>query len=89
MRHIAFINTDINREDVNDFELDTNEVTELKWVEIGNYKSNIFIDIFNIDFEKLEGVGKWAFKHKGETIHLFEEYCKRYGIELKIKNRKK
>lgn len=65
MRHIAFINTDINREDVNDFELDTNEVTELKWVEIGNYKSNIFIDIFNIDFEKLEGVGKWAFKHKG------------------------
>lgn len=28
-------------------------------------------------------------KFKVETIHLFEEYCKRYGIELKIKNRKK
>jgi 8-oxo-dGTP pyrophosphatase MutT (NUDIX family) len=87
IRHIAFI--DDGYEQVERFKLDFNEVTELRWVDIGTYKSNIFVDVFNIDFEKLEEVGKWAFKHKGETIHLFEEYCKRYGIELKIKNREK
>lgn len=87
MRHIAFI--DCNDRQTEGFELDTNEVTELKWAEIGTYKSNIFVDVFNIDIDKLERVGKWAFKHKGETIHLFDEYCKKYGIKLRTKNTKK
>ena len=81
IRHIAFI--DNTKTQMSDFKLDTKEVTELRWVEIGESKSNIFIDKFTIDLDKLDEVGKWAFKHRGELIHLMRKYCERYGIELK------
>jgi hypothetical protein len=74
---------DNKKTQISDFQLDTKEVTELRWVEIGESKSNIFIDKFTIDLDKLDEVGKWAFKHKGELIHLMRKYCERYGIELK------
>lgn len=80
VKHIAFI--DAKDKQIDGFELDTNEVTELKWAEIGTYTSNTFIDMFNIDIDKLESVGKWAFKHKGETILILGKFCERYGIEL-------
>lgn len=83
IRHVAFIDND--KEQYDGFELDTNEVTELKWVEVGEYKSNIFLDRFIIDESKLESVGKWAFKHRGELVHLMQKYCERYGIEFKTK----
>ena len=76
IRHIAFI--DNHKNQISDFKLDTNEVTELKWVEIGESVGNIF----NIDVNKLDCV-KWAFNHKSLIIHLINEYCNRYGIELK------
>lgn len=86
IRHISFLEeTD---KQIDNFELDTNEVTELKWVEIGTYHQGLFINRFDIDFNNLDGVGKWAFKHKGELIHILDEYCQKYGINLEIKNRK-
>lgn len=81
IRHIAFI--DNHKNQISDFKLDTNEVTELKWVEIGESKSNILFDKFIINFDKLDEVGKWAFNHKSLIIHLINEYCNRYGIILK------
>lgn len=81
IRHIAFIDND--KKQISDFELDTNEVTELKWVEIGESVGNIF----NIDVNKLDCV-KWAFNHKSLIIHIINEYCNRYDIVLKIKNKK-
>lgn len=85
IRHIAFI--DNHKNQISDFKLDTNEVTELKWVEIGECVCNIFIEKLIIDVNKLDCV-KWAFNNKSLLIHLINEYCKRYGIELKIKNKK-
>lgn len=80
IRHIAFINND--KKQISDFELDTNEVTELKWVEIGESVGNIF----NIDVNKLDCV-KWAFNHKSLIIHIINEYCNRYGYEIELKNK--
>ena len=82
IRHIAFIDND--KKQISDFELDTNEVTELKWIEIGESVSNIF----NIDVNKLDCV-KWAFNHKSLIIHLINEYCNRYGYEIELKNKQK
>lgn len=82
IRHIAFIDND--KKQISDFELDTNEVTELKWVEIGESVGNIF----NIDVNKLDCV-KWAFNHKSLIIHLINEYCNRYGYEIELKNKQK
>lgn len=82
IRHIAFINND--KKQISDFELDTNEVTELKWVEIGESVGNIF----NIDVNKLDCV-KWAFNHKSLIIHIINEYCNRYGYEIELKNKQK
>ena len=82
IRHIAFIDND--KKQISDFELDTNEVTELKWVEIGESVSNIF----NIDVNKLDCV-KWAFNHKSLIIHIINEYCNRYGYEIELKNKQK
>lgn len=87
VRHIAFI--DDSNKQISDFELDTNEVTELKWVEIGECVSTTFIDMFTIDIDKIDYVGKWTFNHKSLLIHLISEYCKRYGIELRIKKQEK
>ena len=82
IRHIAFI--DNHKNQISDFKLDTNEVTELKWIEIGESVSNIF----NIDVNKLDCV-KWAFNHKSLIIHLINEYCNRYGYEIELKNKQK
>ena len=82
IRHIAFIDND--KKQISDFELDTNEVTELKWVEIGESVGNIF----NIDVNKLDCV-KWAFNHKSLIIHIINEYCNRYGYEIELKNKQK
>ena len=82
IRHIAFIDND--KKQISDFELDTNEVTELKWIEIGESVGNIF----NIDVNKLECV-KWAFNHKSLIIHIINEYCNRYGYEIELKNKQK
>ena len=82
IRHIAFIDND--KKQISDFELDTNEVTELKWIEIGESVGNIF----NIDVNKLDCV-KWAFNHKSLIIHLINEYCNRYGYEIELKNKQK
>ena len=82
IRHIAFIDND--KKQISDFELDTNEVTELKWVEIGESVGNIL----NIDVNKLDCV-KWAFNHKSLIIHLINEYCNRYGYEIELKNKQK
>ena len=82
IRHIAFIDND--KKQISDFELDTNEVTELKWIEIGESVSNIF----NIDVNKLDCV-KWAFNHKSLIIHIINEYCNRYGYEIELKNKQK
>lgn len=82
IRHIAFIDND--KKQISNFELDTNEVTELKWVEIGESVGNIF----NIDVNKLDCV-KWAFNHKSLIIHLINEYCNRYGYEIELKNKQK
>ena len=82
IRHIAFIDND--KKQISDFELDTNEVTELKWIEIGESVGNIF----NIDVNKLDCV-KWAFNHKSLIIHIINEYCNRYGYEIELKNKQK
>ena len=82
IRHIAFI--DNHKNQISDFKLDTNEVTELKWIEIGESVSNIF----NIDVNKLDCV-KWAFNHKSLIIHIINEYCNRYGYEIELKNKQK
>ena len=82
IRHIAFIDND--KKQISDFELDTNEVTELKWVEIGESVGNIF----NIDVNKLDCV-KWAFNHKSLIIHIINEYCNRYGYKIELKNKQK
>lgn len=82
IRHIAFIDND--KKQISDFELDTNEVTELKWIEIGESVSNIF----NIDVNKLDCV-KWAFNHKSLIIHIINEYCNRYGYKIELKNKQK
>lgn len=82
IRHIAFIDND--KKQISNFELDTNEVTELKWVEIGESVGNIF----NIDVNKLDCV-KWAFNHKSLIIHIINEYCNRYGYEIELKNKQK
>ena len=82
IRHIAFI--DNHKNQISDFKLDTNEVTELKWIEIGESVSNIF----NIDVNKLDCV-KWAFNHKSLIIHLINEYCNKYGYEIELKNKQK
>lgn len=82
IRHIAFI--DNHKNQISDFKLDTNEVTELKWVEIGESVGNIL----NIDVNKLDCV-KWAFNHKSLIIHLINEYCNRYGYEIELKNKQK
>ena len=82
IRHIAFIDND--KKQISDFELDTNEVTELKWIEIGESVDNIF----NIDVNKLDCV-KWAFNHKSLIIHIINEYCNRYGYEIELKNKQK
>lgn len=86
VKHIAFIDAEDRQTD--GFELDTNEVTELKWAEIGTYESKQFVDKFILDEEKIDAVGKWAFKHRGELIRLMGEYCKRYWIKLETKNTK-
>lgn len=82
IRYIAFIDND--KKQISDFELDTNEVTELKWIEIGESVGNIF----NIDVNKLDCV-KWAFNHKSLIIHIINEYCNRYGYEIELKNKQK
>lgn len=82
IRHIAFIDND--KKQISDFELDTNEVTELKWIEIGESVGNIF----NIDVNKLDCV-KWAFNHKSLIIHIINEYCNRYGYKIELKNKQK
>ena len=82
IRHIAFIDND--KKQISDFELDTNEVTELKWIEIGESVGNIL----NIDVNKLDCV-KWAFNHKSLIIYLINEYCNRYGYEIELKNKQK
>lgn len=82
IRHIAFIDND--KKQISDFKLDTNEVTELKWIEIGESVGNIF----NIDVNKLDCV-KWAFNHKSLIIYLINEYCNRYGYEIELKNKQK
>lgn len=82
IRHIAFIDND--KKQISDFKLDTNEVTELKWIEIGESVGNIF----NIDVNKLDCV-KWAFNHKSLIIHIINEYCNRYGYEIELKNKQK
>ena len=82
IRHIAFIDND--KKQISDFELDTNEVTELKWIEIGESVGNIL----NIDVNKLDCV-KWAFNHKSLIIHIINEYCNRYGYEIELKNKQK
>ena len=82
IRHIAFIDND--KKQISDFELDTNEVTELKWIKIGESVGNIF----NIDVNKLDCV-KWAFNHKSLIIHIINEYCNRYGYEIELKNKQK
>lgn len=82
IRHIAFIDND--KKQISDFELDTNEVTELKWIEIGESVGNIF----NIDVNKLDCV-KWAFNHKSLIIHIINEYCNRYGYKMELKNKQK
>lgn len=82
IRHIAFIDND--KKQISDFELDNNEVTELKWIEIGESVGNIF----NIDVNKLDCV-KWAFNHKSLIIHIINEYCNRYGYEIELKNKQK
>ena len=82
IRHIAFIDND--KKQISDFELDTNEVTELKWIEIGESVGNIF----NIDVNKLDCV-KWAVNHKSLIIHIINEYCNRYGYEIELKNKQK
>ena len=82
IRHIAFIDND--KKQISNFKLDTNEVTELKWIEIGESVGNIF----NIDVNKLDCV-KWAFNHKSLIIHIINEYCNRYGYEIELKNKQK
>lgn len=82
IRYIAFIDND--KKQISDFELDTNEVTELKWIEIGESVGNIF----NIDVNKLNCV-KWAFNHKSLIIHIINEYCNRYGYKIELKNKQK
>lgn len=82
IRYVSFI--DYDKKQYEGFQLDTNEVTELKWVEIGEYKSHLYLDEFIIDESKLECVD-WAFKHKSVVQHLMKKYCERYGIEFKIK----
>lgn len=82
IRHIAFIDND--KKQISDFELDTNEVTELKWIEIGESVGNIF----NIDVNKLDCV-KWAFNHKSLIIYIINEYCNRYGYKIELKNKQK
>ena len=79
IRHIAN-----DKKQISDFELDTNEVTELKWIEIGESVGNIF----NIDVNKLDCV-KWAFNHKSLIIHIINENCNRYGYEIELKNKQK
>ena len=80
IRHIAFIDND--KKQISDFELDTNEVTELKWVEIGESVSNKYSKKFIIDLKKIENVGKWAFNHKSLVVYIINRYCNKNGIEL-------
>ena len=80
IRHIAFIDND--KKQISDFELDTNEVTELKWVEIGESVSNNNSKKFIIDLKKIENVGTWAFNHKSLVVYIINRYCNKYGIEL-------
>ena len=79
-KDVNFIDND--KKQISDFELDTNEVTELKWVEIGESVSNKYSKKFIIDLKKIENVGKWAFNHKSLVVYIINRYCNKNGIEL-------
>ena len=84
IRHIAFIDPNIRQED--GFTLDTGEVTELKWVEIGKFVDDP-VTMFLLDYSRIKGVGKWAFGHRGIIINIIDKYCRQNGIELRIHNK--
>lgn len=66
LRHIVIL--DENPRQIEGFVLDTNEVTELMWLEIGY----ITWDMIFIENEKLNSI-KWAFNHKNDIVDILRK----------------